>query len=77
MKCIIYSVGDKKEISNLTSLTLPGNSGELEILPGHAECFIKMSAGKIIFKTASGKSEEDATENSVCYLSDDNISIVI
>jgi len=77
MKCTIYSVGDKREIINLNSLTLPGINGELEILPGHAESFIRLGQGKISFNSSSSQTQEDAQENSVCYINEDIISIIL
>lgn len=39
----------------MRSLTVPGDKGEMTLLPGHARLISTLSAGTLVFETATGE----------------------
>jgi len=75
--CEIISPEGKRVFRKLTSIILPGVSGELEVLPGHAESFISLRKGQVRIKALTGgPAKEVSVKESICYIKDDYIRII-
>lgn len=75
MQCFIISAKNKQPFEKVQSITLPAFSGELQILPGHAESFIVLRQGKIILKNK--KINAINIEEGICYIKDDIATIIL
>lgn len=75
MRCLIVSTENKQEFEKTRSIALPGFSGELQILPGHAESFIALRQGKIILENE--KINTIPIEGGICHIKDDVATIIM
>lgn len=75
MECLLVSSREKKQWKNIRCITLPAIQGEAEILPGHAESFIQLKAGKLVLKNQ--KEESFLINGGVCYVYNDKVLIII
>lgn len=75
MQCIIVSSKNKQKFKKVQSITLPAFSGELQVLPDHAESFIALRQGKIILK--SDKVNTIPIENGICDIKDNIVTIIL
>ena len=75
MRCTIVSSETKQEFEKVESITLPAFSGELKILPDHAESFIVLRQGKIILE--SEKINTIPIEDGICHIKDDIATIIL
>lgn len=74
MNCSIISSQDKKEFYEIKSITLPALSGELQILPDHAESFIILKKGDVVLK--NNKRNTLPVEGGVCHIKDNAVVII-
>lgn len=75
MDCLVISQEQKKEFHNLKSITLPGASGELQLLPGHAEIFIVLGPGEVVLEN-----KEKTTlfvEGGLAYFKNDLLRVIL
>jgi len=77
LTCIIVSSDNKKQYNNLESVILPAWSGEMQILPGHAESFFLLKAGDIVLRLADNKKETIRITNGEGCVKNDNISVIL
>jgi F0F1-type ATP synthase epsilon subunit len=75
MKCEIISSNQIKEFNGVKSISLPAYSGQMEVLPGHAESFVKLKEGTIIIQTE--KKISVSIQEGICYINNDTIIIVL
>lgn len=71
MKATIRSLNSKQFDENVSSLTIPGINGELEILPGHAKAFFLLRKGELRVKSTSGRTKSIEIEKGICWVDDD------
>ncbi len=76
LNCKIISTKKTDVYENLESVVLMTPSGEVQILPEHAEYFSLLVKG-VIYLKKQNKTEELEIDEGVCYFSDDNLSIII
>jgi len=76
MKCIITSSKNQEKFEKITSVTVPAYSGELQILPGHAEGFIALEEGEMLLE-AKSKTESLPIKEGVCHIKDDTLCIIL
>jgi len=75
MTCDIRTQRRSTSFPHVTSVTIPAPSGEMEILPGHAEAFIVLSTGEI---TIAGSNDVNlAIIGGVCHVVNDQVSIAL
>lgn len=74
MICSIISSEDKQEFTDVKSITLPAFSGELQILPGHAESFVVLQKGEIVLENNHTKAF--SIEAGVCHIKSDIVVII-
>ena len=75
MECLVVSSNQAKQWKNVSRITLPAIRGEAKILPGHAESFIQLKAGKLILKNQ--KEENFPISHGICYVRQDKVLIII
>lgn len=75
MQCLIVSSESKQEFRKIKSITLPAFSGELQILPGHAESFIILRQGEIILE--SNTVQNLPVKDGVCNVENDIVTIIL
>ncbi len=74
MKCKIVSPDRTREFPRVAAVTLPASGGEMQILPGHAETFVKLRSGAVVLKSKEKISLP--VSESVCYVKNDEILII-
>lgn len=77
MNCVIVSSKKIMKHSELQGITLPAYFGEMEVLPGHAESFISLEEGEVIFKKTDGQSENVKIKEGECHIKNNNIIIIL
>ena len=75
MPCSIISAENKQQFEKGQSIILPAFSGELQILPDHAESFIALRQGKIILE--SGKINAIPVEDGICHIKNNIATIIL
>lgn len=75
MHCIILSPESKQEFEGVQSIILPAFSGELQILPNHAESFISLRQGEIILE--SGKPKVIPVEGGIGEIKNNIVTIIL
>ena len=75
MKCSIVSSEERQEFNDVKSVTLPAFSGEMQILPDHAENFISLQKGEIILET--DKTKTLPIESGVCHVKNNTVVILL
>jgi F-type H+-transporting ATPase subunit epsilon len=75
---LYFAAPDKKIVSDmdLEEITLPGNAGELNILPGHAPLMTTLSAGILSYKLKNGESARMAISWGYCQISSDGVTVL-
>jgi len=74
MRCRIIFQHKKEEFPKVTSVVLPAFAGEMEVLPGHAEAFIKLRAGTVVLRNRTENSID--ISSGVCYINNDEVLII-
>ncbi len=77
INCTITTAKGTKRYSGLRSVLLPASSGQIEILPGHAESFLLLAKGDIILNSKTGGKEKRPIEGAGCYMQNDELMIVL
>lgn len=76
ISCKIVSAQSNKAFEDLDSVTLPAKDGEMEVLPGHAEAFIKLSTGEVILIKSNREKISVPVLQAVCFVKDDSVVII-
>jgi len=76
MKLTITKTNGQKKYDNLDSITLPADSGNMEILAGHSEAFINLIQGEIIFRSKNYSQKEEVSTQSFCHVKDDLVLVI-
>ncbi|MEW6057931.1 MAG: ATP synthase F1 subunit epsilon [Bdellovibrionota bacterium] len=58
------------------SVTLPGEKGEMTVLPGHARLLSTMNTGILVFELDSGKKEVAAVSSGFVEVSQDKVTVL-
>lgn len=75
--CHLISPQKLTTYKKIESATLPTKSGEIQILPHHAEIFVSLDKGKIILEKENGKRIYlSSKKDSLAYFKDDILFIV-
>ena len=72
----IISLKKTDSYKNIQSVTLPTYSGQVQILPGHAEAFFAIQAGKITLRQKEGEEKNLSTQGGFAHIQDDNLIIL-
>ena len=75
MNLFIYSLAQTIFEGESSLITLPTEDGEISVLPHHSKLVTSLCAGKIVFKTATGK-ERVAVERGIAYIDGQNTVIL-
>lgn len=74
MQCAIISSKDKQEFKDITSITLPAFSGEMQILPNHAESFIVLQKGPVVLE--GHPTNAVLIEGGICHVKDNTVIVI-
>lgn len=77
MKCIVSNFNGSRVFNDLKSVSLPVSTGEIQILPGHAECFCVLVPGKIKISGLKLKDEVVEIEKGSVYVKSDEVLVVL
>ena len=78
LSCKIISGQGTEEYGNIEKAMLPGLSGQIQILPGHAETFLLFTKGDItLIQKGSMHSKVVSVDGGACHVLGDVISIVL
>lgn len=77
LRCVISSPEGTAEHPAVRALTFVTPSGEVEILPGHAEAFFVIAAGDIRVVPTDGAAVSVAAREGVCHVAKDEAIIVM
>ena len=77
INCTITSPQKTTVYKNARSVTLPALSGQMQILPGHAESFILLRKGNISLRKSNKESEVIQNINGECYIKNDAVTVIL
>ena len=77
MDCKITSSKKTEIYHNVQSVTLPAHSGQMQILPGHAEAFLLLQKGQIALQEENGSTKTIPVPTGECYVKDDLVTIIL
>ncbi len=77
IKCSVTSSTKTDVYKDILSVTLPAFSGQMQILPDHAEAFVLLQKGSIFLRKLSKQSENIQIISGECYIKDDTITIIL
>ncbi len=77
INCTITSPKKTTVYKNVRSITLPAFSGQMQILPGHAESFILLQKGDISLLQLNKLSEIIQIINGECYVKNDVVKVIL
>jgi len=63
--------------NKLKSVLLPAESGQVQILPFHAEIFILLKAGEIVLGYSENKKKRVAIKSGLAYFRDNFLTIIL
>ena len=75
--CTITSSAKTVVYKNVQSITLPAHSGQMQILPDHAESFVLLREGNAVFKKQNGETEMRQITNGICYFKNNALVIIL
>jgi len=77
INCTIISPQKTIIYKNMQSITLPALSGQMQILPGHAESFILLQKGNISLRQSNKKNKIIQNINGECYIKNDVVTVIL
>jgi len=77
LKCKIITPQENKEYQELKSISLPTWSGQIEILPDHAESFILLADGDVNLKKINGAEKNIPIPGGECHIKDNLVNIFL
>ncbi|WP_235297745.1 ATP synthase F1 subunit epsilon [Portibacter marinus] len=77
MNLIVLTPGKKIYSGGITSVKVPGTSGEFEVLKGHAAIVSSLKAGKVRIKKSEGGEMSFGIENGFIEVLKDEVSLLI
>jgi len=75
MNCQIISIDKKQSYSKVQSISLPTDSGQMQILANHAEMFVELVGGELILQFAN-EIKKIRIDKGICYFKD-NICYIL
>lgn len=77
MNLVVLTPGKEVYSGGITSVKVPGTSGEFEILKGHAAIVSSLKEGKVRIKTTDGKEVNFTIENGFIEVLKDEVSLLV
>ncbi|HDL74974.1 MAG TPA: hypothetical protein ENH06_01140 [bacterium] len=77
INCIITSFKKTIVYKNVQNIILPAFSGQMQILPGHAESFILLRKGNIFLRQLNKEDEIIQNINGECHIKNDVVTIIL
>lgn len=75
--CTITSPQKTTVYKGVKSIILPAFSGQMQILPGHAESFILLRKGNIFLRQLNKEEEVIQNTNGECHVLNDVVTIIL
>ncbi len=76
LDCTVLSKQGATNYDKLRSVTIPAFSGEMQVLPKHAEAFILLKKGDIVLQAVEDKKIIVVSEG-CCYVKNNHIVIIL
>lgn len=76
LTCTIVSPQETLRYEQLAALDVPSSFGRAQILPGHAEAFMALSAGAIVLIYQDGRREEHTVPACECHVEHDEVLVL-
>lgn len=77
INCTITSPEKTTTYKNIQSIVLPAFSGQIQILPDHAESFVLLQQGNISLHQLNKGSEVIQIMNGECHIKDNVVMIIL
>lgn len=77
MNCTITSLKTTKNYKNIQSIILPASSGQMQILPNHAESFILLKQGNLALQPSSKQEEIIQIQSGLCYIKNNAVVVIL
>ncbi len=77
INCTITSPKKTIIYKKIASIILPSSSGQMQILPGHAESFILLQKGNIFLQQSNNKKEIIENTKGECHIRNNIITIIL
>jgi F0F1-type ATP synthase epsilon subunit len=77
ISCTITSPKKTTVYKKVQSIILPALSGQMQILPGHAESFILLREGNISLRQLNKENEIIQNINGECHIKDNEVVIIL
>lgn len=77
MTCTITSHQKTTVYQDVQSVVLPAFSGQMQVLPGHAESFILLRSGSLVLRQAARQDEIIQIVSGECHVKDNALVVVL
>jgi len=77
IKCTITSPQKTIIYKDVQSIMLPGFSGKMQILPGHAESFVLLQKGDVSLRQLSRPNKIIQIMNGECYIKNNAMTVIL
>ncbi len=77
MQCIISTPTKTETYDKIISVTLPTESGVIQIKPGHAEYITETVSGDVLCVTTTQKRIQIQVQNGICSVVNNIVTIVV
>lgn len=75
--CVITSPEKTTSYKDVQSVTLPTLSGQIQILPEHAESFVLLQEGNISLQQSNKENEVIPNTKGECYIKDNVVTVIL
>ena len=77
LDCLARSTDGVKFRGAARSVTLPTANGQVQIRPGHAEAFIVMATGQLVFESDGQPDRSLAVDGGTLLVKDNRVTVLI
>jgi len=77
LRCTVADGGRTLFTGETTDVVLPGAAGVVEVLPGHAECFVALGKGEIVIAVGEDEEEVHQANGGVAHVRDDRVVVLL
>jgi len=77
LSCIITSHSGTETYNKIKSVTLPAYSGQMQILPNHAEIFTSLEKGEIVIENLKSGNKTVPIKNGEAHIKNDTVNVIL
>lgn len=78
LDCLARSTDGLQFQGPARSVTLPTANGQVQVMPGHAEAFIVMTAGRLVFEGFGGQPDRSlAIRSGTLLVKDNQVTVLV